>query len=373
MGARVEERLPEAFQKRMQSQLGDAYPAYLAAMEQPARRALRINTLKITEESFCDLVDFTICKVDIQNKLAISSAYLHNNTNTVHSKAEILAISSKDSSCTPVYEPIAPANIEKCSAYMDDITNYTSHCYLFPEEIAIGKHPLHMAGLVYVQEPSAQLPAQLLGARPGMTVLDLCAAPGGKTGQLAAAMQNTGLLLANEPVPARAEALVGNVERLGIRNCVVTGMYPDALCAKLAGMCDAVLVDAPCSGEGMFRREPAAVTDWSPAHAQACAIRQRAILDAADLALRPGGALVYATCTFSPEENEETVAAFLAAHPQYTLLSMRRLYPHTSQGEGQFMAKLVKDTGAGSTSPHPAAPRSKRRTAPAFAAKPFPE
>ena len=214
--------------------------------------------------------------------------------------------------------------------------------------MAIGRHPLHTGGLCYVQEPSAQVPAWLLDARPGMTVLDLCAAPGGKAGQLAAAMENTGLLLANEPVPARAEALLSNLERLGVKNAVVTAMYPDALCDALSGMCDAVLVDAPCSGEGMFRRDAGAISDWSTEHVRACVARQRGILEAADRALRPGGALVYSTCTFSPEENEETVAAFLDAHPSYRLLFSCRLYPHLFPGEGQYMAKLVKGDAAGS-------------------------
>lgn len=214
-----------------------------------------------------------------------------------------------------------------------------------------------------MQEPSAQLPAALLDVKPGERVLDLCAAPGGKSGQLAASL-HAGLfrpdddpnaaksfLVANEPVPERASVLAGTLERLGAVRTLITCMQPEPLCRKFSGFFDAVLVDAPCSGEGMFRREPAAVQDWSVAHVRACAARQAAILDAADLALRPGGRLMYSTCTFSPEEDEDTVYAFLERHPGYVCRDMRRLYPHTSPGEGQFMALLQKCSDAELKSP----------------------
>lgn len=412
MGSRMENRLPDAFLRRMRMQLGDAYPAYLCAMEQTPLRALRVNTLKISEESFCDLVDFSISRMQIPVLLELSSVTASDFTNSTCDNQQTL-----ENSCKLPYDiansthfienspsnlkyitnihGLSSADIKKSSGYFaestivsddksrileisnliaNDFANILHNCFSFPTDIAIGKHPLHAAGLVYVQEPSAQIPALWLDAKPGMTVLDLCAAPGGKTGQLAAAMQNTGLLIANEPVPARAETLVSNVERLGIRNCVVTSMYPDALCGKLSGMCDAVLVDAPCSGEGMFRRDPAAIAEWSPEHVQACALRQRGILAAADLALRPGGVLVYSTCTFSPEENEETVSAFLTAHRNYHLLAMQRFYPHTSPGEGQFMAKLVKDGTAEPVQSCNSSSHSGRRQTPLpRAKKPVPE
>ena len=361
------ERLPKAFLARMESQLGDGYAAYLGAMEASPRRALRVNTLKIAEESFCGLVDFSIERIRLSRELEKSDISLEDYTNNDIEKKQILEKSSQYSPITHTKEINRRNEIEESSEYEEDNANNSNHiatkieisdiiegdisnnepiCYAFPDEIAIGRHPLHAAGLCYVQEPSAQIPAWLLGARPGMTVLDLCAAPGGKAGQLAAAMGNTGLLVANEPVPARAEALLGNLERLGVKNAVVTAMYPDALCAALSGLCDAVLVDAPCSGEGMFRRDAGAIADWSTEHVRACAARQRGILDAADRALRPGGALVYSTCTFSREENEETVAAFLDAHPSYRQLFACRLYPHRFPGEGQFLAKLVKGDDA---------------------------
>ena len=280
-------KLPDAFLNRMRRQLGGDFPAYVRAMEQTPRRALRVNTLKIAPEAL------------------------------------------------PALLGIAP---EPCGVIPEG--------FLVPEGFAPGRHPLHAAGLFYMQEPSAQLPASLLDLQPGEAVLDLCAAPGGKSGQIAAGLQNTGLLVANEIVPSRATVLQRTLERLGVRNAVVTSMRPDALCQALAGCFDAVLADAPCSGEGMFRREPQAVADWSEAHVAACAVRQRAILDSAALALRPGGRLVYSTCTFSPEENEQTVEAFLQAHPDFSLAGMHHLYPHTSTGEGQFAA-LLRRAGDG--------------------------
>ncbi len=285
-------QLPEAFLRRMHRQLGDpGYADYLSAMERTRPRAQRVNTLKTDVAAFLSLADAAL---------------------------------------TP--DEIVPEG------------------FFVPEDFPGGTNPLHAAGLFYMQEPSAQFPAALLCAKPHETVLDLCAAPGGKTGQLAAGMQNTGLLIANEIVPQRAGVLSGTLERLGVQNAVVTNMRPDALCPLLSGSCDAVLVDAPCSGEGMFRKEPQAVCDWSEAHVRASAERQRRILESAAVCVKPGGRLVYSTCTFSPEENEETVAWFLAAHPAFSCAAQKRFYPHTSTGEGQFAALLLRDD-----SPVPAA------------------
>lgn len=285
-------QLPEAFLRRMHRQLGDpGYADYLSAMERTRPRALRVNTLKTDVAAFLSLADAALSP-----------------------------------------DEIVPEG------------------FFVPEDFQVGTNPLHAAGLFYMQEPSAQFPAALLCAKPHETVLDLCAAPGGKTGQLAAGMQNTGLLIANEIVPQRAGVLSGTLERLGVQNAVVTNMRPDALCPLLSGSCDAVLVDAPCSGEGMFRKEPQAVCDWSEAHVRASAERQRRILESAAVCVKPGGRLVYSTCTFSPEENEETVAWFLAAHPAFSCAAQKRFYPHTSTGEGQFAALLLRDD-----SPVPAA------------------
>ena len=277
-------QLPEAYLARMQSQLGEeSFAAYLRAMEEPSRRALRVNTLKTSVEDFCAQVDFALTPTDL-----------------------------------------------------------LPESFFFADDVAIGKHPLHAAGLCYVQEPAAQIPVSLSGARPGMVALDLCAAPGGKTTQLAACMQNTGLLVANEPVRSRAETLVGNLERLGVKNTLVTCMRPDALADALGACFDLVLVDAPCSGEGMFRKDDVAIREWSPEHVLACAARQEQILLSAAKMLKPGGRLVYATCTFSHEENEGVIDSFVSANPDFTLLEMRRMYPHTSVGEGQFMAVLER-------------------------------
>ena len=228
-----------------------------------------------------------------------------------------------------------------------------------------GLHPYHDAGVYYLQEPSAMAPAALLDAQPGERVLDLCAAPGGKSTQLAAAMQGQGLLVCNEIHPKRARILSSNIERLGIRNALVLNEHPAVLAARFGGYFDRILVDAPCSGEGMFRKEEAALTDWSPETVQMCAARQYEILCTAAQMLRPGGRLVYSTCTFAPEENEGVVSRFLHAHPDFSILpidapwfapgrpdwidapadglaSTFRLWPHLLPGEGQFAAVLVR-------------------------------
>ena len=270
-------KLPEAYLKRMEAQLGPAFPAYLAAMEAPAKRAARVNGLKL------------------------DPAALHG--------------------LRPDFLPVGEEG------------------FLLPEGFAPGKDPLHAAGGYYVQELSAQVPPSLFALTPGMAVLDLCAAPGGKSGQLAAKVR-AGVVLANEIVPNRAGVLLGNLERMGARNAVVTSMDPEKLVNITGPVFDGVLVDAPCAGEGMFRKDPGAVAEWSPEHVAACAGRQRAILSSAQKAVKPGGQLVYSTCSFSPAENEENVAWFLAAYPDFELVTERRLYPHTSQGEGQYGALL---------------------------------
>lgn len=198
-------------------------------------------------------------------------------------------------------------------------------------------------------------PVVLLDPQPGEWVCDMCAAPGGKTTQIAGRMQGEGLLLCNEWSPKRAKILSRNIERLGIANALVTNEHPERLAGRLAGCFDRVLVDAPCSGEGMFRKEEAAITDWSEETVEMCARRQREILNSAAMLVRPGGRLVYATCTFAPQENEETVAAFLQSHPEFTPEAVEapwfaagengsfRLWPHKLLGEGHFAAVLRKN------------------------------
>ncbi len=234
--------------------------------------------------------------------------------------------------------------------------------------LAPGRHPYHHAGLFYLQEPSAMLPAEVLGARPGERVMDLCAAPGGKSTRLAEAMAGRGLLFCNEIRPDRARVLIRNLELHGVPNPIVLSEDPDRIADRLPGYFDRVLVDAPCSGEGMFRRDRRAVSGWERFGPPRCAPMQDAILRAADRMLRPGGILVYSTCTFTHEEDEGTVSRFLSAHPEYTLLPIPlydglspgialpdegglpadltgrtvRIWPHRTIGEGHFCAMLQK-------------------------------
>ena len=234
--------------------------------------------------------------------------------------------------------------------------------YLLPD-VRPGLHPYHDAGLYYLQEPSAMAPAGLLDAQPGEVVLDLCAAPGGKATQLAAAMEGQGLLVCNEIHPKRARILSSNVERLGVTNALVLNEHPAKLAERFPRFFDRILVDAPCSGEGMFRKEDAAVTDWSEETVAMCAERQGEILRSAADMLRPGGRLVYSTCTFAPEENEGVISRFLHDRPDFFAETVDapwfdrgrpewiadpadgverafRLWPHKLRGEGHFAAVL---------------------------------
>ena len=278
--------LPQAYLNRMKDQLGEDFPAYLVAMDEPEKRAARANGLKTSPQTLAEL--------------------------------------------RPDFVPTGGEG------------------FLLPSAFAPGKDPLHAAGAYYVQELSAQMPVTLFDLTPGMAVLDLCAAPGGKSAQLAARVPR-GVLFANEIVPGRANVLLGNLERMGVRNAVVTAMDPEKLIALTGPVFDAVLVDAPCAGEGMFRKDPGAVAEWSEEHVLACARRQRAILTSAQRAVKPGGQLIYSTCSFSPAENEENAAWFLSAFPDLELAEERRLYPHTSLGEGQYAAKFRRRGAAPET------------------------
>lgn len=268
----------------MKNQLGPEAPAFFACYEEQPRRGLRVNGLRLS-----------------------------------------------------------PAAFVACSPFALSPTGILPEGFLLLEDASgIGVHPYHLAGMFYMQEPSAMAAIAALDIWPGMRVLDLCAAPGGKSGGIAARLAGKGLLVANELVFGRAKTLRYNLERLGVCHAAVTSARPDVLCGALPGYFDAVLVDAPCSGEGMFRKDPAAIAEWSEAHVAACAQRQKAILESAAEAVREGGILVYSTCTFSPEENEGVIEAFCAAHEEFSLVEMHRLYPHTSVGEGHFVAKLVR-------------------------------
>ena len=292
--------LPQEFLARMKLLLGAEYDAYLAKMEQPALRGVRFNPLKCDFETFARSVPYRL---------------------------------------TP--------------------TDFSPLCFLAEGDARPGQLPAHHAGMFYAQEPSASSAVTLLSPQSGERVLDLCAAPGGKSTQIAALLQGRGLLWSNEIVKSRAEVLAFNLERMGAKNAVVSSCHPQRLCEGLASFFDRVLVDAPCSGEGMFRRDPEAVAQWTSESPAACAARQLAILDSAAFALRPGGVLVYSTCTFSKEENEGVVSAFLQAHPDFAPLDIeetfgrpafdglpgRRIFPMDG-GEGHFVAKLCKLDGA---------------------------
>ncbi len=214
------------------------------------------------------------------------------------------------------------------------------------EAEGLGSDPYHIAGLFYIQEPSAMAPIAAAEIQPGMRVLDLCAAPGGKSGGIAARLGGSGLLVANEIVPNRAKTLCFTLERLGVTNAAVTCAHPEAIAEALPGYFDRVIVDAPCSGEGMFRKDENAIAEWSEEHVISCAARQRAILCSAYKALRPGGKLIYSTCTFSREENEDNVEWLTREFPDMEAELMERLYPHRCAGEGHFAARLKK-TGEG--------------------------
>lgn len=239
--------------------------------------------------------------------------------------------------------------------------------FYYEKEDQPGKHPYHEAGVYYIQEPSAMAPAAYLDAQPGERVLDLCAAPGGKSTQIAAALQGRGLLVSNEIHPARAKILSENIERMGIKNAMVTNESPQALAAVFTEYFDRIMVDAPCSGEGMFRKNEQACQEWSPENVKLCAARQQEILSCAASMLRPGGRMVYSTCTFAPEENEGAIGAFLDSHRQFHVVPVEtfagmsagvpawagldneelthtiRLFPHHLHGEGHFVAVLEKE------------------------------
>lgn len=274
--------LPAAFLQRMRSELGKQFPDFLHSYELPVRRGIRVNTLKITREAFEKISPF----------------------------------------------PLRPVPWEENGFYVG--------------EEKTGAFPFHFAGLYYSQEPSAMCAVPMLNVTEGERVLDLCAAPGGKTTQIAQAMRGKGILVANEYVFARARILVQNVERLGIENCIVTSCDPARLAEQFEGWFDKILVDAPCSGEGMFKREENAVPEWSEENVARCALRQREILRSAAKMLRPGGRLVYSTCTFSREEDEGQIEGFLQDHPDFSLADRKTIYPHLAEGEGHFAAALIR-------------------------------
>ena len=239
----------------------------------------------------------------------------------------------------------------------DEMVPWEENGRYYDEKSHPGKHPYHEMGLYYIQEPSAMSAVSLLSVEPGMRVLDLCAAPGGKSTQLASYLGQQGLLVSNEINNSRCRILSSNIERLGVRNAVVTNEDSFKLAEKFQSFFHAILVDAPCSGEGMFRKNPEAVNEWSPNQVLVCAKRQSEILENAAQMLMPGGSLVYSTCTFSREENEDVIIQFLSVHSDFILeekdapwfetsllneAGAYRLWPHKLKGEGHFVAVLRK-------------------------------
>ena len=286
--------LPEAFLKRIHTQLGEEYEDFLRSLERPRAVALRFNPLK----------------------------------------GEVPQLPFVGS---PVpWEPMG---------------------YYYDPDTRPGLHLYHEAGVYYLQEASAMAPVALLDPQPGERICDLCAAPGGKTTQIAGRMMGEGFLLCNEYSPKRAKILSRNIERMAVANALVTNEPTEVLASRFPGFFHRVLVDAPCSGEGMFRKEEAAVADWSQEAVEMCARRQQEILNNAARMVAPGGRLVYSTCTFAPEEDEGVVAEFLARHPEFSPESVEapwfqavgnggyRLWPHKLLGEGHFAAVLKRNGG----------------------------
>ena len=232
---------------------------------------------------------------------------------------------------------------DKISYMLAGQVKWCSNGYYYDDEsFRPGIHPFHAAGIYYIQDASAQLPVELLAPKPGDVCLDLCAAPGGKSTQIAGYLKGEGLLISNEPMKNRAKILSENIERLGIKNCIVTSEYPDKLAEQFPSYFDKIMVDAPCSGEGMFRKNHEACNEWSLEAVELCAKRQSEILDYAYQMLKTGGRICYSTCTFSKKEDEEAVAAFVDKYPDMKLISERRLWPHQDKGEGHYAALLEK-------------------------------
>lgn len=243
--------------------------------------------------------------------------------------------------------PLLPFDVQKSPFYDDG--------YYIPSDVqGIGSLPIHHSGAFYVQEPSATSAVELLDVQKGDKVLDLCAAPGGKSSQIASKLCGAGLIWSNEVVKSRANILLSNFERMGIANGVVSSCYPEILCERLSGFFDKVLVDAPCSGEGMFRKNPDAVSEWSREHVISCANRQLSILNSAAQSVCCGGTLVYSTCTFSYEENEGVIKAFLSENPDFEMCDIGEHFGRKTElpcavritpiegGEGHFAAKLIR-------------------------------
>ena len=253
------------------------------------------------------------------------------------------AVYTQEKACKGVrLNPLKGGDIRPFLPFLGEQIAWAEHGYYTDKE-KLGDSPFHHAGLYYSQEPSAMCAVPLLDVQPSEKVLDLCSAPGGKATQIAGYMQGQGILVCNEIVSSRAKILSQNIERMGVKNAVVTNETPQNLAKRLVEYFDKILVDAPCSGEGMFRKNAdEALKEWSEENVALCASRQAEILHQASKMLKVGGRLVYSTCTFSQEEDEKQVQNFLCAHPEFTLLKQEKLYPHKCLGEGHFAALFEK-------------------------------
>lgn len=302
--------LPESFLTKMENLLQNEYDDFVKSYQDEKSLAFRVNSLKVSIDDFLQKSPFTIEKIP-----------------------------------------------------------WVETGFFFDTNDRPGKHPYHDAGLYYIQEPSAMVVGEFVDPKPGEKVLDLCAAPGGKTTHLASKMNGQGFLLSNEIHPTRAKILSQNVERMGIKNAMVTNETPERLAERYPSFFDRILVDAPCSGEGMFRKDEIAREHWSPENVELCHVRQVDILKCAATMLKPGGRLVYSTCTFSPEENEGTISRFLEQNANFKISEVQtykdfsfgrkewaknpaeginktiRLWPHRMKGEGHFIAVLKKIDG----------------------------
>ncbi|MBR6238579.1 MAG: RsmB/NOP family class I SAM-dependent RNA methyltransferase [Lachnospiraceae bacterium] len=309
-------QLPAAFLVRMQELLTNEYDEFIHSYDEPAYRALRLNPLKVKKDATASL---------------LSEVYGYGMTNT----------DNKDIARVP----------------------WCDLGYYFGDDLRPGIHPYHAAGAYYIQEPSAMLPGELahiaidraIAKRGFVRVLDMCAAPGGKSTHVAGYIGNKGILVANEPIPSRAKILSQNIERMGLTNTLVCREMPDKLASVFPGFFDVILTDVPCSGEGMFRKDEVAVSEWSEDNVEMCVKRGAEILDAAHRCLKPGGCIVYSTCTYEPAENENAVRVFISTHPGYAIaktdingiellsLGTYRIWPHKHKGEGHFAAVLTTD------------------------------
>ncbi len=311
--------LPEKFLERMQRMLGEEYGAFLESFGQERYQALRLNPLKLGADgrSAAEALGGGRCLPP-----AGSSGEPVPKTDSLLSPESERTLSPEGGSpLLPKGEsPLSPgAGGAKDFAHLAKVP-WAENGYYYQPGDQPGKHPYHEAGLYYIQEPSAMAPAELLEVQPEERVLDLCAAPGGKSTQIAAKLQGRGVLFCNEIHSARAKILSENIERMGICNACVTNEPPERLAEFFPEYFDKILVDAPCSGEGMFRKNDAACGEWSQENVALCAERQDGILDCAARMLRPGGRLVYSTCTFAPEEDEGSVGRFLQRHGEFSVL-----------------------------------------------------